>query len=132
MHRPDGDRQRRQGIADTSSGHGPRLLPWTTGDGKRCLLSSDGEGFLSRLADDFEAVQLAMAEDMLKAARKALDDPMSPHAEVRYAGIRLAECLTDVVRIAESRGLRLSSPDSSDEEDGDEEDGGEARVERTE
>ncbi|WP_309031008.1 hypothetical protein [Streptomyces alfalfae] len=64
-----------------------------------------------------------MAEDMLKAARKVLDDPMSPHAEVRYAGIRLAECLTDVMRIAESRGLRLSSPDSSDDdEDGDEED----------
>ncbi|MFB6556295.1 hypothetical protein [Streptomyces sp. NPDC056405] len=122
MQRTDGDRQRRQGIADVSSGHRPRLLPWTTGDGKRCLLSSDGEGFLSRLADDFEAVQLTMAEDMLKAARKVLDDPMSPHVEVRYAGIRLAECLTDVVRVAESRGLRLSSPDSSDDEDGDDED----------
>ncbi|PAZ13310.1 hypothetical protein CLM62_25795 [Streptomyces sp. SA15] len=124
MQRTDGDRQRRQHIADVSSGHGPRLLPWTTGDGKQCLLSSDGEGFLSRLADDFEAVQLAMAEDMLKAARKVLDDPMSPHAEVRYAGIRLTECLTDVMRIAESRGLRLSSPNASDDgdEDGDEDD----------
>ena len=39
-----------------------------------------------------------------------LDDPASPYTEVRYAGIRLAECLTDALRVAESRGLRLPVP----------------------
>jgi hypothetical protein len=35
---------------------------------------------------------------------------MSPYTEVRYAGLRLAECLTDALRVAESRGLRLPAP----------------------
>lgn len=118
MHRTDGDRQRRQHLADVSSGHRPRLLPWTTEDGKRCMLSTDDDGgFLSRLANDFEAAQLAMGEDVLKQASKVLDDPMSPHSEVRYAGVRLAECLRDALRVAESRGLRLSSPDGADEDE---------------
>ncbi|GGU05848.1 hypothetical protein GCM10010244_34610 [Streptomyces coeruleorubidus] len=51
-----------------------------------------------------EAVQLATATDVLGLARKVLDDPTSPYTEVRYAGLRLAECLTDVLSVAESRG----------------------------
>ncbi|WP_257582685.1 hypothetical protein [Streptomyces sp. TLI_146] len=88
------------------------------------LSTGDEGGFLSRLADDFEAVHLAMGEDVLKQARKVLDDPMTPNAEVRYTALRLSECLTDALRIAESRGLRLSAPDASedDDEDGDDED----------
>jgi len=124
MQRTDGDRQRRHDLADVSSGRTPRLLPWTTDDGKRCLLSTDDEGgFLSRLADDFEAAQMAMGTDMLKQASTVLGDPMSTHAEVRYTALRLTECLTDALRIAESRGLRLSVPDADvsnyDDEDDD-------------
>lgn len=122
MQRTDGDRQRRQHLADVSSGHRPRLLPWTTDDGKRCMLSTDDPGgFLSRLADDFEAAQLATGEDILKRARKVLDDPLSPHVEVRYAAVRLLECLTDALRIAESRGLRLSVPDIDDSDEDEDE-----------
>jgi hypothetical protein len=118
MQRTDGGRPRRRHRADAPSGNTPRLLPWTTDDGKRCLLSANGEGgLLSRLADDFEAVQLATSEDVLKVARKVLADPASPNAEVRYSAIRLAECLTDALRIAESRGLRLPSPEDADEDD---------------
>lgn len=86
-----------------------RLLPWPTPDGNPCFLSADdsGGGHVSRLADDMEAVQLATGADVLKLARTVLDDAMSPYAEVRYAGIRLAECLSDALRVAESRGLRL-------------------------
>jgi len=81
------------------------------------MLSTDDPGsFLSRLADDFEAAQLAMGAHVLEEARKVLDDLMSPHAEVRYAGVRLAECLDDVLRIAESRGLRLPPADSEEDE----------------
>ncbi|MFD3834786.1 hypothetical protein ACFWWC_00785 [Streptomyces sp. NPDC058642] len=103
---------------EAATGSRPRLLPWTTDDGKQCMLrTDDGGGFLSRLADDFEAVQLAMGADVLSAARKVLEDPMSAHAELRYAALRLSECLMDALRIAESRGLRLSAPDTSEEEE---------------
>lgn len=91
-----------------------RLLPWQSLDGKPCYLLADdnGGGYLSRLADDLEATQLATAVDVLGLARPLLDDPVSPYTEVRYAGLRLAECLTDVLRVAESRGMRLPEQDT--------------------
>ncbi|MFF4313937.1 hypothetical protein ACWDFR_27365 [Streptomyces sp. 900105755] len=99
-----------------SRAHAPasaRLLPWPTPEGKPCYLVTDNSGsYLSRLADDMEATQLATGTDVLAHARQLLDDPMSPYAEVRYAGIRLAECLTDALRIAESRGRRLGVLDN--------------------
>ncbi|MGW7261769.1 hypothetical protein [Streptomyces sp. NPDC054834] len=114
MQRTDADRQH---LADVSTGHRRRLLPWTTGDGKPCMLSTDDDGgFLSRLADDFEAAQLATAADLLKAASKVLANPLAPHVEVRYAAVRLSECLTDTLRIAESRGLRLAAPDTEEDD----------------
>ncbi|MFD7923342.1 hypothetical protein ACFV3R_29525 [Streptomyces sp. NPDC059740] len=83
------------------------------------MSTSDEGGFLSRLADDFEAVQLAMGEKVLKRARKVLEDLMTPNAEVRYTALRLSECLTDALRIAESRGLRLPAPDTTEDDDKD-------------
>ena len=76
------------------------------------LVTDDAGGYLSRLADDLEAAQLAIGTDVLGLARTVLDDPVSPYTEVRYAGLRLAECLTDALRVAESRGLRLPVPGS--------------------
>ncbi|MEU4179317.1 hypothetical protein [Streptomyces sp. NPDC026589] len=52
---------------------------------------------------------MAISEETLSEAKRVLGDVMSPHAEVRYVGIRLAECLADLLRIAESRRLRLPS-----------------------
>ncbi|WP_406493904.1 hypothetical protein OHB06_24655 [Streptomyces sp. NBC_01604] len=96
----------------------PRLLPWPSPDGKPCYLVTDSRGgYLSRLADDLEATQLATGADVLGLARAVLDDPASPYTEVRYAGLRLAECLTDALRVAESRGLRLPDPDAEHTED---------------
>ena len=95
----------------------PRLLPWPSPEGKPSYLVTDHDGgYLSRLADDLEATQLATGTDVLGLARAVLDDPTSPYTEVRYAGIRLAECLTDALRVAESRGLRLPTPDFEDDE----------------
>ena len=96
-----------------------RLLPWPSLDGKPCYLVADdnGGGYLSRLADDLEATQLATAADVLGLARPLLDDPASPYTEVRYAGLRLAECLTDALRVAESRGMRLPEPDAEGADD---------------
>ncbi|CAM5279822.1 hypothetical protein SALBM311S_06662 [Streptomyces alboniger] len=96
----------------------PRLLPWPSPGGNPCYLVTDrGSGYVSRLADELEATQLAMGVDVLGLARTVLDDPTSPYTEVRYAGIRLAECLTDALRVAESRGLRLPAPDGEDTDD---------------
>jgi hypothetical protein len=107
MRRTEGDRERRRHLADAARGDA-RLLPWTSDTGKPCYLSTDSaSGKLARLADEMELVQLSMADDVLWEARKVLGNPLSPHAEIRYAGIRLAECLADVLRIAESRGMRL-------------------------
>ncbi len=96
-----------------------RLLPWLSLDGKTCYLVADdnGGGYLSRLADDLEATQLATAADVLGLARPLLDDPASPYTEIRYAGLRLAECLTDALRVAESRGMRLPEPDAEGAEE---------------
>ncbi|HEY8979245.1 MAG TPA: hypothetical protein VIU15_06645 [Streptomyces sp.] len=117
MQRANGDRERRRDLADAASGTmQPRLLPWTTDDGKQCLLSSDdGDGYLSRLADKYEATQLALGSDVLTLVRPVLEDPDSQLIEVRYSAVRLAECLADVLRIAESRGLRLGSPEALDD-----------------
>ncbi|MFE7425237.1 hypothetical protein [Streptomyces sp. NPDC057545] len=95
-----------------------RLLPWSSPDGKPCFLANGtGDGYVSRLADEMEAQQLADGLDVLERARRVLEDPLSPHVEVRYGAIRLTECLADALRVAESRGRRL--PPRPDGEGGD-------------
>ncbi|MFD5741264.1 hypothetical protein ACFXJM_08100 [Streptomyces massasporeus] len=90
----------------------PRLLPWLSAEDNPCYLVTDDDGSrLSRLADELEAVQLTTGADVLGLARRVLDDPASPYREIRFAGLRLAECLTDALRVAESRGMRLPGPE---------------------
>lgn len=117
--RTEGDRKRRRDLADAASGVPPRLLPWTR-DGKTCYLSTEdgSKSVLSRLADDMEDVQLEMAEEVQEAADKVLGDPMSPYAEVRYAALRLSECLREVRTVAESRGARIPVPEDEDADGG--------------
>ncbi|WP_371612443.1 hypothetical protein [Streptomyces clavifer] len=43
----------------------------------------------------------------------------APYSEVRYAEIRLAECPSDALRVAESRGMRLPYVPDEDEDTGD-------------
>ncbi|CAL9530722.1 hypothetical protein SUDANB145_04016 [Streptomyces sp. enrichment culture] len=89
-----------------------RLLPWTGAEGKPCfLLTDEGEGgCLTRLADNIESVQLGMGNELLGHARALIDDPETGPVELRYLSARLAESLTDVLRVAESRGARLPRP----------------------
>ncbi|GAA1008590.1 hypothetical protein [Streptomyces sp. F-3] len=96
-----------------------RLLPWTSPEGKPCFLANATEGgHLSRLADETEARQLAEGLEVLAEARKVLSNLLSPHVEVRYAAIRLSECLANALRVAESRGRRLlPQPDDTDDTD---------------
>ncbi|WP_240136998.1 hypothetical protein [Streptomyces sp. MUM 178J] len=111
--RSDADRLRRRELYDAATGLvGPRLLPWTTPDGCPCYLSTDGRGYLSTLADSIEAVQLGMGEELLEHARETLAPGMRALSatEYRWLASRLAEALTDALRVAESRGQHIPVP----------------------
>ncbi|MCP3756028.1 hypothetical protein [Streptomyces sp. TBY4] len=87
-----------------------RRLPWTTGEGKLCFLSTAGpDSFLSRLADDLEEVQLDTAAEVLEHSLALLANPDAPPTELRFVTARLTECLGDALRVAESRGERMSA-----------------------
>ncbi|MFF7720379.1 hypothetical protein ACFZDB_13520 [Streptomyces luteogriseus] len=82
-----------------------RLLPWAGSDGKPCYLSTDDpDSLISRLADDLETAQLASAEQVVAGAGAVLNDPKAGERAVRFALTRAVESLTDVLRIAVSRG----------------------------
>ncbi|MFD4262494.1 hypothetical protein ACFWR9_33955 [Streptomyces sp. NPDC058534] len=87
--------------------HPARLLPWVGSEGKRCYLLTDGDGPLSRLADVIETAQLDMAEDLLEHAADLLADARATPEQLRFLLNRMREALTDVHRVAESRGMRL-------------------------
>lgn len=83
-----------------------RLLPWVGSEDKPCYLLTDGDGPLSRLADVIEATQLEMAEDLLAHAADLLGEPRATPEQLRFLLTRMRESLTDVHRIADSRGAR--------------------------
>ncbi|QIY56669.1 hypothetical protein HEP86_21720 [Streptomyces sp. RPA4-5] len=89
---------------------GMRLLPWNGPDGKPCHLSTDeSDGYLSELADDMEAAQLDTAEEVLRHTTELLNGSAEATArELRFCVHRLCEALRDVLRIAESRGGRVT------------------------
>jgi hypothetical protein len=101
----------------------PRLLPWTGAGGKPCYLVADGNrtSRVSLVADAVESVQVGMAGDLLGHAADMLDDHDVTSAQLRFLLARMSEALTDVLRIARSRGARLPVPvhDDSDEADTD-------------
>ncbi|GAA3489725.1 hypothetical protein [Streptomyces cremeus] len=92
-----------------SSQHPLRLLPWSTPDGRPCYLSTDGAGYLARLADRMEALQLDTGSEVLGHARDVLGGASVPADVLRFTATRLAECLSDALRVAESRGRRLGA-----------------------
>ncbi|MFE9968077.1 hypothetical protein [Streptomyces sp. NPDC005525] len=97
-----------------------RLLPWSGPEGKPCLLSTDdSNGHLSRLADNTEAVQLSMAAELLEHVSEALSNEEAEPEELRLLAADLTGSLSDVLRVATSRGHRLPTPDLSAHEEGD-------------
>ncbi|CAL9493930.1 hypothetical protein ACPCC3_03705 [Streptomyces cellulosae] len=86
-----------------------RLLPWTGPDGKPCFLSTDDSGgYMSRLADNIESVQLGTATELLDYAIDMLTADMTPD-DMRLLAKSLTGALRDTLRVATSRGHRLSS-----------------------
>ncbi|WP_431950471.1 hypothetical protein [Actinacidiphila sp. bgisy167] len=80
-----------------------RLLPW---GGKPAYVSAGGA--IARIADRIEAVQLNTAAELLTHARLMLadDEPLTPE-QSRFVVMRLSEALSDTLRVAQSRGMRL-------------------------
>jgi hypothetical protein len=88
---------------------GLRLLPWESDTGKPCFLATNNdEGVLSRLADDIEADQLQDGAEVLMGARTVLDDEKAGEHALRLALRATTHALGDVLRVADSRGARLS------------------------
>ncbi|WKX71392.1 hypothetical protein [Streptomyces sp. XD-27] len=89
----------------------PRLLPWPGPAGQPAyLISDDGtDSHLTKLADEMEAVQLRMGTEMIQHARMLVDNRKADTRELRFLVNRLTEALTDALRIAESRGMRLDA-----------------------
>ncbi|MCT9139696.1 hypothetical protein [Streptomyces violarus] len=86
-----------------------RLLPWSGAEGKHCYLITDHHsGPVSRLADATESTQLHMGNQLVDHALALLPDTQP--GDLRYLAERLTEALRDALRIAESRGRRLSHP----------------------
>ncbi|MER5746265.1 hypothetical protein ABT097_23695 [Streptomyces sp. NPDC002225] len=97
-----------------------RLLPWVRPDGGPCYLSTEAHGYVSRIADRMELVQLRTGADVLECAGPIIASAGSTVLELRFTAARLAECLTDALRVAESRGGRLRQLGAAecDEDDG--------------
>ncbi|MEU6866520.1 hypothetical protein ABZ924_25215 [Streptomyces sp. NPDC046876] len=91
-----------------------RLLPWAGQDGKPSYLAGDGTGYLSRLADNMESAQLGLAGELLREAKRVLDSRQWTQGELHLLALQLTEALTNVQRIAVSRGERLSTPADDD------------------
>lgn len=98
-----------------------RLLPWSGPEGKPCYLSSDDtNSYLSRLADNTEAIQLGMAAELLQQATELLAEAKVVPNDMRLLAVDLTGALRTTLRVATSRGQRLSQPDPTARERGDE------------
>lgn len=95
-----------------------RLGAWTAMDGRLCYLSTNGQGYVSTLADRIEEMQLTMGEDLLEYARSILapGERVPSSVEYRWLVCRLAEALSDALRVADSRGQRIPVPQEEDGE----------------
>ncbi|MFD3885033.1 hypothetical protein [Streptomyces microflavus] len=102
---------------------GTRLLPWVGPDGKPQLLHTDGAGVLSRMADAVELEQTRSAEFLVCGVRSLLDDPSADTDAFKFTLRRTVESLEELLRIAHSRGARLSELECGAENDEGEDDG---------
>jgi hypothetical protein len=65
---------------------------------------------MSRVADHAEATQLDAGAKLLKHAAEALAGKQQEPKELRFLATALSGALRDALRIAESRGHRLPTP----------------------
>ncbi|MGW6603377.1 hypothetical protein [Streptomyces sp. NPDC055036] len=84
------------------------------------MTDDSGDSYLAQLADEMEAVQLNAGEAVLGHAAEMLSDRKVEAWELRFLGHRLCEALRDALRVAESRGGRLSATGDHDADEPDE------------
>ncbi|WP_406271164.1 hypothetical protein OH779_32125 [Actinacidiphila glaucinigra] len=95
---------------------GLRLLPWDGPNEKPAYTPDDNpEGMIARLADRMEREQLTAASDLLELARQmlAVGEPLAPE-QSRFVVTRLCDVLSNTLRVAQSRGMRLTSRDADE------------------
>ncbi|MEU6394833.1 hypothetical protein [Streptomyces sp. NPDC046939] len=103
---------------------GLRILPWESDMGHACYLAADPEqlgysrSVVSRLADRIEDGQLTDGAHVLQGARAVLDDPKAGKEALRRSLALVTRALGDVLRVADSRGARLTPPAIEDAETG--------------
>ncbi|MGP3989143.1 sulfatase [Streptomyces sp. 3N207] len=88
-----------------------RLLPWTTGSGKPCYLSGTPDSLLSCYADELEEAQLEEGHRALKRILPLLARQTGADDETARATRKAALALSNVIRVADSRGARLPEAD---------------------
>ena len=88
-----------------------RLLPWATPSGNPCYLSSTGSGTVALYADELEDVQLDEGNRVLMRVVEILSVD-TPDETLRLLGAirEMAAALSNVLRVADSRGARLPGP----------------------
>ncbi|MCC3769392.1 GntR family transcriptional regulator [Streptomyces sp. UNOC14_S4] len=101
---------RNEAVYTTRAGVPFRLLPWDGPEGSPAYVSTDDGGHISDLADGIEASQMKSAASVLSCAKDVIEDKSVGADELRYVLNETAIALRDVLRIADSRGLRLPSP----------------------
>ncbi|MEV6048237.1 hypothetical protein [Streptomyces xanthochromogenes] len=86
-----------------------RLLPWASPDGKPCFLSTDDPaGRLSRLADEMEEDQLCRAADLVAEGLLMANNDQPERQSPEFSTAALIEALQTTLRVATSRGHRLT------------------------
>lgn len=96
---------------------GLRLLPWVTDMGKPCFLSvGDGPSVLAPLADAAEEEQLCDADAAFKDGQEVLSDSTAGVSALRQALEASNLALSDVLRVADSRGDRLTNYEEAEED----------------
>lgn len=85
-----------------------RLLPWSSPEGRPAYTPDDPDSRLAALADRLEEEQLCTGRKVLEHAESMLDPAALVTADsARWVVRRVTECLSDALRVAESRGGRL-------------------------
>jgi hypothetical protein len=88
-----------------------RLLPWPTPDGEPTCLAPDSDGeSLARLADEVEHAHLHDAVIVLDHSLYVLGNDNAPETELRFVAERLAECLTNALRVWPRPGAGPQTP----------------------
>ncbi|WP_405804809.1 hypothetical protein [Streptomyces sp. NBC_01187] len=90
-----------------------RLLPWVTDAGNPCYLSGEADSVLAVYADELEDAQLADGARALRRIVELLDNVAAADDETAQTVKEAAAALSNVLRVADSRGARL--PDAEED-----------------